>query len=108
MYITINDQTEFEWNEDKNKLNHQKHQIKFEDAVVVFTDPFALQNFDVEHSRDEDRWMVLGRAGKDLVLFVICVELQNKIRLISARKATPNERSRYDEKLHTYFQNQTD
>ncbi|MFH2114561.1 MAG: BrnT family toxin [Spirochaetota bacterium] len=62
----------------------------------------------MEHSCDEDRWMVIGRAGKELVLFVICAELHNKIRLISARKATPNERRRYDEKLHTYFQNQID
>jgi uncharacterized DUF497 family protein len=106
MYITINDQTEFEWNEDKNILNHQKHQISFEEALVVFTDPYALQNYDEEHSYDDERWIVLGRAGKELVLFVVCAESRNKIRLISARKATPNERRNYYEKIYAYIQNQ--
>ncbi len=108
MYITINHQTEFEWNEDKNMLNYLKHKIRFEDALPVFTDPFALQMFDEDHSSDEERWNVLGNVGADTILFVVCTDDRNKIRLISARKATAYERRTYHEKIHTYFQHQAE
>ncbi|MDR3608832.1 MAG: BrnT family toxin [Oligoflexia bacterium] len=45
----------FEWDEFKNKSNHKKHDIWFEEAQQVFNDPLALRYFDSPHSEDEDR-----------------------------------------------------
>ncbi len=108
MYIAINDQTKFEWHDDKNVFNYLKHKIRFEEALSVFTDPFALQMFDEDHSSDEERWNVLGSVGEETILFVVCTDYRNTIRLISARKATAYERRKYHEKVHTYFQDQVE
>lgn len=45
----------FEWDEDKNFINKEKHKISFETAVYVFDDPYYIEMFDFEHSIDEDR-----------------------------------------------------
>lgn len=45
----------FEWNVVKEKANIKKHGVTFEQASYVFSDPFALNQFDEEHSADEDR-----------------------------------------------------
>ncbi len=44
----------FEWDENKNLINKQKHKISFETAVYVFDDPYYIEMFDFEHSVDED------------------------------------------------------
>ncbi len=47
----------FEWNPIKEKSNIKKHGITFEQASYVFSDPFALNKFDNEHSDNEDKWI---------------------------------------------------
>lgn len=83
----------FEWDEDKNSINKEKHRISFETAAHVFDDPNYIEMFDFEHSLNEDRYIAIGRVGD--VLFVVFTERKDTIRLISARLATNAERELY-------------
>ena len=83
----------FEWDEDENTINKEKHKISFETAAYVFDDPYYIEMFDFEHSVDEDRYIAIGKVGD--VLFVVFTERKDTIRLISARLATNAERSLY-------------
>ncbi|MCM1160175.1 MAG: BrnT family toxin [Roseburia sp.] len=83
----------FEWDENKNIINKEKHNISFETAVYVFDDPYYIEMFDFEHSVDEDRYIAIGKVGD--VLFVVFTERKDAIRLISARLATEAERGLY-------------
>lgn len=83
----------FEWNEEKNRINQQKHGISFETAMMVFNDDDRIEIYDFEHSVDEDRYNTIGKV--DDVLFVVYTERKENIRLISARLATRLERSVY-------------
>ena len=53
----------FEWDEDKNAINKEKHKISFETAAYVFDDPYYIEMFDFEHSVDEDRYIAIGKVG---------------------------------------------
>ena len=83
----------FEWDSEKARINKQKHNVSFETAANVFLDEDRIEELDEEHSIDEDRWKVIGKV-KD-ILFVVYTEREEKIRLISARRATAEERRRY-------------
>ncbi len=83
----------FEWDEEKAKLNLKKHGIPFETAAKVFLDENRIEIYDEAHSMDEDRYITIGLAGE--VLFVVYTERSAKLRLISARLATPSERKLY-------------
>lgn len=83
----------FEWDENKNILNKEKHKISFETAAFVFDDPYYIEMFDFEHSINEDRYIAIGKVGD--VLFVVFTERRDTIRLISARLATNAEREIY-------------
>ena len=88
------DRAFFEWDEEKDRINFEKHGIRFRTAAKVFYDPDLLVREDVEHP-EELRYDVLGRVGK--VLFVVCAFREhNTIRLISARLATKAEKERYE------------
>ena len=94
---------EFQWNETKAIANLKKHKVSFEEARSVFFDEFAVQFFDKQNSTSEDRFILLGRSSESRIL-VVChcertVSERNKgeiIRIISARKATKNERKFYE------------
>lgn len=83
----------FEWDEEKDRLNQEKHGISFETAAYVFQDEHYIEMYDFEHSVDEDRYIAIGRVGE--LLFVVFTERAANIRLISARLATPSERRLY-------------
>lgn len=87
----------FEWDERKNNVNVQKHNISFEEAQTVFCDKFALVIDDPDHSEFEDRFIILGQSNTARLL-VVCHcyrESETIIRIISARKATKSEASQY-------------
>lgn len=88
---------QFEWDEEKAALNLKKHGIPFEMAVKVFLDENRIEIYDEEHSIDEERYITIGLAND--ILFVVYTERHPKIRLISARLATPRERLVYYGKL---------
>ncbi len=89
----------FEWDENKNSINKEKHKVSFETAAHVFDDPYYIEMYDFEHSIDEDRFIALGMVGD--VLFVVFTEKKDAVRLISARLATSIERRiYYDQDFH--------
>jgi hypothetical protein len=87
----------FAWDESKNRRNQRKHGVSFEEARTVFYDPSGVQFYDDEHSEWEDRFLMLGTSSRLRVLLVChCFrEADAVIRIISARKATANERNFY-------------
>lgn len=85
---------EFEWDPEKAKSNFEKHGIDFRDAARLFTDPCRLEEFDAASSNDEDRYIVIG-AVEGRILYLVYTYREDRIRLISARKATPSERKTY-------------
>jgi uncharacterized DUF497 family protein len=87
---------EFEWDERKDKANQIKHGVSFEEAATVFDDPLSLNFDDPEHSRGEERYIILGLSNQSRLLFVSHTDRNNKIRLISARLLTPKERRFYE------------
>jgi uncharacterized DUF497 family protein len=87
----------FEWDENKNQINQQKHGIDFNEASSVFFDENAILFDDPEHSEYEERFMLLGMSETANVCIVChCYrESDTVIRIISARKATKKEVDRY-------------
>lgn len=89
---------EFEWDETKAEANYRKHKIRFEEAQTIFLDRRALEFFDKGHSSEEERFLRVGLSLRLNVLVVIyCERKGDKIRIISARKATTKERRVYEE-----------
>jgi len=88
----------FEWNSSKATLNKKKHGITFEEAKSVFYDEFAVQFYDSDNADVEDRFLMLGLSSESKLLIVCHCERNsgNTIRIISARKATKNERKFYE------------
>ncbi len=88
----------FEWDKAKARSNRRKHGVSFEDAMLVFTDPFALADQD-RVANGELRWQTLGLVSGVLLLLVAHM-VRNEaddevIRIISDRRATRKEQQRY-------------
>jgi uncharacterized DUF497 family protein len=86
---------QFEWDYQKAERNMQKHGISFDEAVSVFSDPMALTFLDTDHSETEDRSRTYGLSSNGRLIVVVHTERRNNLRIISARKATRNEKSIY-------------
>ncbi|HEY9152778.1 MAG TPA: BrnT family toxin [Anaerolineales bacterium] len=87
----------FEWNDEKAKINLKKHDVDFQEASTIFDDPLFITFLDREHSIGEERYITIGLSSKQRLLMVAHTERGNKIRIISARKATKNEENFYVE-----------
>ncbi len=90
----------FEWDENKARANRRKHGIEFEEALIIFLDDQVL----IEQDRfvdDEERWTAIGSVGGAAILVVAHVVreegIDEVVRIISARKADPKERRRYEQ-----------
>lgn len=90
----------FEWDENKNVINRNKHGVDFQTASFVFDDP----NFLSEQDRivdGEERWQTIGMVGGLVILMVAHTVREDEnteiIRIISARKATSKERKHYEQ-----------
>lgn len=92
---------QFEWDLAKDRSNKRKHGVSFEEARSVFYDEFALQFFDDDNSEVEDRFLMLGLSSKSRLLMVCHCERESSdtIRIISARRATRNEKKFYPGEL---------
>ena len=88
----------FTWTEEKNQLNRKKYGLFLSEIVDVFDDPHLIEFYDKIHStKEEERFFCLGRWQGFIILFVVFTEEFNgDIHLITARKATPKERSVYE------------
>ena len=88
---------DFEWHPDKAAENLRKHGISFAEAATVFGDFLAATVPDPDHSDGESRFITIGMANQRRLLMVAHVERHERIRIISARKLTHNERRAYEE-----------
>ena len=87
----------FEWDEVKAEENLRKHEVSFEEGKTIFNDPFLFTFPDYEHSVDEERHVNIGLSVTGRILILTHTERQDKIRIISCRKATARERRFYEE-----------
>ncbi len=87
----------FEWDEAKAKDNFKKHGVSFEEGKTIFNDSSLLTFPDIEHSVNEERYINIGISAAGRILIVIHMERQEKIRIVSCRKATARERRFYEE-----------
>lgn len=93
----ISDDNRFEWDSDKNEINKIKHGLSFEQVLPIFNDPFFFERYDREHStQEEDRYFGLGCMQGVVIVATSYIE-NNRIRLISARLASPKEEEVYNE-----------
>lgn len=88
------DAIEFEWDPEKEESNIRKHGIDFAAACQVFRDADRLEFCDGEHSEiGETRYITIGYVLD--VLTVVYTERGDRLRIISARRATRLERMMY-------------
>jgi uncharacterized DUF497 family protein len=84
---------DFEWDSEKAKSNLSKHGVSFEEASTVFAD---LDYLLVPDAADPDRFLALGFSALAQILVVVHIERSERIRIISARRATRTETQTYE------------
>jgi uncharacterized DUF497 family protein len=87
----------FEWDNRKADSNLRMHGVSFREAATVFADLMSITISDPDHSTTEMRFIDIGLSHLGRLLVVSYTERGNRIRLISARHATHNERMQYEE-----------
>lgn len=87
---------EFEWDDEKDRRNRAKHSISFEEAKAAFRDVYALELIDTRFDYGEERFITIGMSARG-VLTVVNTQRSERIRLISARRATKEEARAYAE-----------
>ena len=86
---------DIEWDSDKADSNLKKHGVSFEEAATALLDPMALAQEDGS-SEGEPRWVLIGMSVQLRLLTVVyALRRQDRVRLISARKATRKEAKHY-------------
>ena len=86
---------EFEWNGAKAEANQRTHGVSFDLAKTVFRDPLAVERVDDRKDYGEERFVIVGRSAEGSVLFVAYAERRERLRIISARRATQYEQDDY-------------
>lgn len=86
----------FEWDPKKAELNRRKHGVSFEEAMTSFGDSLSLTIADPPHSHGEKHWVLVGFSKRGRLLVVVHVDRGDRIRIISARQATPREKKEYE------------
>ena len=87
----------FEWDPRKARRNLRKHRVDFSEASTVFADALSITIADPDHSEDEERWVTMGLSTRQRLLVVVHIDEGETSRLISARRADPHERRKYEE-----------
>ena len=87
----------FEWDAKKAESNARRHRVAFDEASTVFGDPLSILMPDPDHSLREKRYLLLGMSNRRRLLVVAFAERPPRTRLISARRATRQERREYEE-----------
>ena len=91
---------QFEWNSDKANSNLKKHSVSFNEASTVFNDPLSVTFPDPDHSFGEERYVIIGLSSANRILIVPHTDRADRadrVRIISAREATRNERRFYED-----------
>ena len=84
----------FEWDAGKAARNERKHGVSFPEAVTIFSDPCAI---DAPDLIEPHRFVIIGVSQIARVLFVVFAERGERIRILSARRATAAQRRKYEE-----------
>jgi uncharacterized DUF497 family protein len=93
----------FEWDQEKNLINQQKHGVSFEEARELFESGTGyLEIFDSEHSDLEDRFIAIGPIERGLVMVVYTEREEDITRIIGARFANKNEQLLYRSHMDQY------
>jgi uncharacterized DUF497 family protein len=87
----------FEWDDVKAGSNFKDHGVSFELAKTVFDDAFAIDRIDNREDYGEERFVIIGMAEGQTLLFVAYTERSERIRIISARRVTKDEQNYYFE-----------
>ena len=87
---------DFDWDKAKAAANLAKHGVSFEQAREAFNDPFAISFEDDREDYSEDRLILFGMVENRLLVVVHTLR-GDKVRIISAREAEPQERRKYHE-----------
>ena len=98
----------FEWDDEKAAFNFLKHGVRFEQAIDIFDDPLIATFADRSHSTDEDREISIGSTFWNQVLVVSHTICGERIRIISARRATKAERRKFMNDKHDYINDKDD
>jgi len=85
----------YEWNENKQASNFEKHGVTFQDVLPVFADPLAVTNLDNRQDYGENRYNIVGTV-QGVVVCVTFTYRKDNVRIISARIAHKKERASYD------------
>ena len=88
----------FEWDNRKAARNFEKHRVAFAEAASVFDDTLSITIYDPDHSKDEERYIAIGRSYQGRLLMVDHTDRGDWIRIISARELTKTEREAYEER----------
>ncbi len=87
----------FEWDPVKAESNLKKHGVNFDEAETVFGDPLAVVFLDEDHSIGEKREIMIGYSESGRLLVISFTERPiDVIRIISARRADPEERRKHE------------
>ncbi len=87
----------YEWDENKAVKNLAKHGVSFAEAKTIFDDPMYVDFYDLDHSEDEERYLIVGESNRGRLLIVSYTERRESIRIISAREVTKSDRETYKE-----------
>ena len=87
----------FEWDEDKDRINRQKHKMPLKAGIPVFDDNNAIEFEDSRFDYNEERYILIGYDDRTKLLYVVYTQRENGVtRLISVRKATKSEMKLYE------------
>lgn len=87
----------FEWDPAQDEAHRRKHGVSFREAISAFMDPLSVTITDPDHSIEEDRFLPLGENHRGQLLVVSHTDRQDRIRIISVRKADRRERKEYEQ-----------
>jgi uncharacterized protein len=91
---------DYEWDPKKYHQNLKKHGVRFEDAILIWMDPFANEYLDEVNSEAEERFIRIGlNPLKGILMVVFCERHESIIRIISARFATSKEIEDYERRV---------
>lgn len=85
---------DFEWDDAKAESNLAKHGVAFEEAILAMKDPLSL---DFDDLNEPANLITLAATPEGRILYIVSTERDDRLRIISARDATPSERRRYEE-----------
>ena len=90
---TLDEERNPEWDPRKADANYRKHGVRFSEAATVLSDELAVTVEDA--GPGEQRFVTIGESAEGRLLVVVYAWRGERIRLISAREATPRERRNY-------------